>query len=74
MSTGGKYVVRVCPDIEEESYRSLDGQPVRLPAKRGDQPRAELLRRHNDECRWLNTGRPPTLDTRYQNQEAVMEG
>lgn len=70
---GGKYVVRVSPEIEEEAYRSLDGNPVNVPAQHGDQPRPELLQQHNLECRWLSPGRVPTLDTGYVSRESARD-
>lgn|SRR5690625_68387 len=57
----GEYVVRVSPDVEEENYRSLDGQSLTGPVRRTDRPSAELLRLHNDECPWLGAD-PRTSD------------
>ena len=50
----GELIVRVCPDVDEEEYRALDGVPiVAAPRARGLRPSVNLLLDHNGQCRWL---------------------
>lgn len=56
-----EYVVRVSPDIEEETYRSLDQRPLAvLPLSRSERPNGQLLREHNQNCLWI--GRRSRID------------
>lgn len=50
-----EYVVRVSPEVHEQTYQSLDGQPLVSLPDRGARPSVGRLRRHNDECPWLSS-------------------
>lgn len=47
------YRVRVSPALAQTDYASYEGVTISTPSTLDDQPLADQLQRHNDECAWL---------------------
>lgn len=45
--------VRVSPALGQTDYASYEGVTISTPSTLDDQPLADQLQRHNDECAWL---------------------
>lgn len=48
-------LVRVSPEVTDETYRKLDGRQATLPDAANNRPDPAVLAQHRENCAWLST-------------------